>query len=602
VTGLSSSEWLGAPVQDRYETVERLGSGAMAVVYRARDRKLGRDVALKVLVAGAATPAGVARFRREAAALARLSHPNIVTILDIIEQPAGLILELVPGEPLTELLRREGADLPALVALLEKVARAVHHAHGQGILHRDLKPANILVSPLLEPKVVDFGIAQLAGDLSLTKTGGLVGTVAYMAPEQAAGEKRMDARTEVYALGAILYEILAGRTPFQGDTVEVLCRIASVVPEPPHRVNPKVPRELSAIALRALEKEPGRRFQSAADFADALRRALAAPGVVARPRSSQRLVVGAVVAVLAAGGGLALLALRGRDAAPAPPGPAPVARPRPAAPLSAVELEARARKALAAHDPAAARADATKALELDPTLARAWATRGWARGHAPSYDWDGEIADGTRAIELDPALAAGWYVRAHGRSFKGEGGASDEWPRALADATKAVELDRTLAAAWETRGWSRIASGDWEGGLADSTTAVELDPTLGHAWANRGSILLFGAHPDIESAILAFSRAVELIPEAAWIWSNRGIARSRNGDLSGAVEDLTRAIAIEPKKADHLSVRAKMYVELHQLDEAISDLERYLELAPAGSQGAKAARSTLERLRGERGR
>ncbi|MBI2930060.1 MAG: tetratricopeptide repeat protein [Planctomycetes bacterium] len=267
----------------RYTLLEELGRGGMGIVYRARDTRLQRDVALKLLRDDALIePEDRARFRREALAMARLSHPNVVAVHDVGEQGARpyLVMELVEGRPLTDVLKNPPAVDP-LLALMEKVARAVHHAHERGIIHRDLKPSNILVTPSGEPKVADFGIARLAGpQATLTHSGTLRGTPADMAREQirARGEA-LTPQTDVYALGAILYEILTGRPPFDAPTLpELFQRILADDPAPPGRAP-------QAICIKALEKDPRRRYETARDFADDLRRHLDGEPVLAKPPS-----------------------------------------------------------------------------------------------------------------------------------------------------------------------------------------------------------------------------------------------------------------------------------------------------------------------------
>ncbi|MBI2931766.1 MAG: tetratricopeptide repeat protein [Planctomycetes bacterium] len=277
--------------EGRYERLEVLGRGGMAVVHRARDRKLGREVALKVLRDDLEiTPEAVARFRREAQAAAQLSHPHIVTLLDAGEESGQLYLamELVRGQPLSRALKEGRSGLRALVGLLEKVARAVEHAHERGIVHRDLKPDNVLVTPEGEPKVGDFGIAYLMrGGTALTRTGDVVGTPLYMAPEQLEGRFRaISPGTDVYALGAILYEMLTGRPPHEGaTTLEVIGRILRLEPVTPRKLDRRIPVDLETICLKALEKEPRRRYRTARELADELGRWLAGEAIHARPTS-----------------------------------------------------------------------------------------------------------------------------------------------------------------------------------------------------------------------------------------------------------------------------------------------------------------------------
>jgi serine/threonine-protein kinase len=277
-----------APALSRFLIGEPLGEGASAVVYRARDRDLGRDVALKVFRGVASGEIARERFRREARAAAGLAHPNVVAVFDAGEDAGRpyLVLELVDGRPLADLLAGARPELRDLLALLEKAARGVAAAHARGIVHRDLKPANILVGRDGTPKVGDFGLAHLLDTRSdLTRTGTTLGTPRYMAPEQVEGRPdQISPRTDVYGLGAILYEALAARPPHGGETLaEVYRGILEEDPLPPSKVAPGVPRGAELIALKALEKDPSRRYADAGEFADDLRRFLDGEPVLARP-------------------------------------------------------------------------------------------------------------------------------------------------------------------------------------------------------------------------------------------------------------------------------------------------------------------------------
>src|SRR5262245_63032314 len=249
-----------------YDVLGRIGRGGMAVVYRARHRRLRRVVALKMLLGGEfADRDERLRFRAEAEAVARLQHPNIVQIHEVGEHDAcpGLphlyfTLELVDGGSLAQ--RLGGAPLPVRQAArwLESIARAVHYAHQQGVVHRDLKPSNVLLTHDGQPKLCDFGVAKLLTGRSVhTRRGTLVGTVEYMAPEQAGGNGDVGPAADVYALGAILYEMLTGRPPFRGaGSLDTLVQVRTLEPLPPHRLRPGVPTDLETVCLKCLEKEP----------------------------------------------------------------------------------------------------------------------------------------------------------------------------------------------------------------------------------------------------------------------------------------------------------------------------------------------------------
>jgi len=277
------------PLLPGYEILGELGRGGMGVVYQARQVKLNRDVALKMILAGQHAGAeSAARFLAEAEAVAKLQHPNIVQIFHIDEH-AGypyFEMEYVGGGSLADGL--DGTPRPPREAarLIETLADAMAEAHRQGVVHRDLKPGNILLTREGVPKVADFGLAKLLNvESGLTRTDSIMGSPSYMAPEQAEGKtKDVGPAADIYALGAILYELLTGRPPFRGATVlETLEQVKTVEPVPPSRLVPGLPRDLETIALKCLQKDPAKRYGSAAALAEDLRRYQAGEPIVARP-------------------------------------------------------------------------------------------------------------------------------------------------------------------------------------------------------------------------------------------------------------------------------------------------------------------------------
>jgi serine/threonine-protein kinase len=273
-----------------YQILGELGRGGMGVVYKARQRGLHRLVALKmILAANHADETQLARFHTEAEAVARLQHPNIVQIHEVGEQD-GLpyfSLEFVDGEPLDKRIAGIPQAPRQAAQLIETLARAMHFAHQQGIVHRDLKPANILMTQDGIPKITDFGLAKrLEGDdSSQTKSGTILGTPSYMAPEQARGDIRMvGPLSDLYALGSILYELLTGRPPFRGaNPMDTVTRVTRDDPVPPARVQPKTPLDLETICLKCLQKEPARRYADCFELAEDLRRFLTGEPILARP-------------------------------------------------------------------------------------------------------------------------------------------------------------------------------------------------------------------------------------------------------------------------------------------------------------------------------
>lgn len=342
----------------RLQIGARLGRGGMGDVYRARDPMLDRDIAVKLLPASlATTPSGVERFRREARALARIHHPGIVAIHDVgeIDGTPWFTMDLVEGESLHDILGRlaganpamlRAADLlphrtpssvpsgseamshvEAVTRMMAKLADALEHAHRAGVVHRDVKPGNIMVDSAGEPHLVDFGLAHSDDAARVTRTGEGPGTPAYMAPEQISGRGDIGPRTDVYALGVTLYEALTLRHPFMGETTgRVLSAVLFGDPLPPRRFNPRIPRDLEVVCLTAIERDPARRFPSAAAFRADLQALLDLQPIRARPAGRMRQVVRSIrrhpiwsslALAMALAGVVSLLALREQSRAQA---------------------------------------------------------------------------------------------------------------------------------------------------------------------------------------------------------------------------------------------------------------------------------------------
>jgi beta-lactam-binding protein with PASTA domain/predicted Ser/Thr protein kinase len=273
---------------DRYEVEGRIGAGGMAEVWRGHDRVLNRTVAIKTLLPQFARDSSfVDRFRREAQAAARLNHPGIVSVYDsgTDGDTPYIVMHLIEGRTLADFLE-SGKTLPPMQAakIAQEVAEALAAAHAQGVIHRDIKPANIMITRDGKVLVMDFGIARLiSGPETAPQTSAVMGTASYLSPEQAQGQP-VDARTDIYSLGVVLYEMLTGRPPFTGDSpMAIAYKQVNATPEAPSSGNPEVPPELDAVVMRALSKNPANRYQTGQEFADDLERARTGGHVLATP-------------------------------------------------------------------------------------------------------------------------------------------------------------------------------------------------------------------------------------------------------------------------------------------------------------------------------
>jgi len=334
----------------RYQLLGEVGSGAMGVVYRARDPNIDRLVAVKVLrQEHAATEASIKRFLKEARAIGRLSHPNIVTVHDMGEEQGNVYftMELVEGKSLSEILEERRLAMGEAVGIGVQIAKALDYAHRRGVIHQDVKPGNVLLSDDGNIKITDFGIAQFQNLTATvpTRAGEILGTPSYMSPEQIEN-KTVDGRSDIFSLGVVLYKMVTGDKPFgraEGTTLAgLLNEILNVTPPAPMALAQAVPKRLSDIIVRALQKDPRQRFQTGGAIAAALKKCLVAPATagtgapratIAKPivRNSflagaakpdmRNALLAAVVVAVAAIGGIAYFSFREYESGPALPPP-----------------------------------------------------------------------------------------------------------------------------------------------------------------------------------------------------------------------------------------------------------------------------------------
>jgi len=647
-----------SPGFERYELLDVLGEGAMSVVHRGRDRQLGRSVAVKVLREGLFSHSVLReRFTREAQALARLDHPHIVKVFDAGSDGgrAWLVMELVPGEALSKILAAKKAERPALLRILEKVARGVHHAHEKGVVHRDLKPENILVTGE-EPKVADFGLAHLAESApALTRSGSVLGTPMYMAPEQVEGGREITARSDVYALGALLYEILTGRPPHTGTSIpEVYAKIAREEPVPPRKLDPSVTWELEAVALKALEKDPAKRYASAEAFAEDLRRHRAGEPVTARPitglaRLGRRAmkhraaILAAVLLVLATGTAVFERNRRERKAVGERTALRDLEAARPSLEKARAALYTNAiepEEMLKTLDEA--RGLIGRALRVATDLPLGWYLHGETqelRG-----DYAGAEDSFAHAVELDPhfgparyhlgrvllsrAYVASLSIWQEEREFK-RVEAEQLVRRAVSEIEAAQgsgfdnDLQRELASAMLAylrgdkesvhricrEGINRFGKKDgveefhWLLGLVLETRsaqvkafdeALSLRPKFPLALYGRASLR------DADGAIEDYDRALAVSPGFAEAVLQRGSAKWAKGDAAGAYADFDQLIRRGVLLSGAYNGRGRTVLELmKEPDRALPDLDEAIRLRPEGYILPYIARAKAHLLRKE---
>ncbi len=573
-----------APRMGPYRLLGELGRGGMGVVHRAWDERLRREVALKT-IPGVADPAVRERLLREARAAGKLRHPGIVGVFaaEQIDGVCVLALELVRGTSLEKKITTSGPLPPErAAALVRDVALAVAHAHDNGVIHRDLKSANVLLDAQELPHLTDFGVARDMNASAMTQTGVAVGTPAYMSPEQALGEpEKIGPATDVYGLGAVLYETLSGRAPFEGQNgIAILRQVIEDEPESPSAVRRArglaiVPRDLETVCLKALEKAPERRYERAQDLASDLERFLKGEPVVARPiswperalrkvRRRPLLFSVVVIVVLVQLVLLAAARAQARHEARARRADFEARLARFSTTLSAIPLDTilkhrqefgdQAAPLLAdalalgqssdAEDTALARsallALARVATRIDePGLALFSTKLSLAKAMAPD-ERDEAMALAARALDLEETREPLARIRADLASER-----ADALTRAVALAETLVAKHPRACHAWFACAEARAATGDVAGALAAVDRAIALEPRCGRYFALRAEGERKKGDP--VAARADAERAVSLQEGASWEgYRIRGLLRRDGHDETGARADLERALDFEP--------------------------------------------------------
>lgn len=526
----------------KFVVLGEVGRGGTGVVHRAWQHDLRREVALKVV--SGLHPELRERFLREARVGAGLAHPAILPVYEAGESDASLWLAmpLVKGRPLDE-CGLEAAEAARAVAA---AARGVQAAHDAGVIHRDLKPRNIMREDGGAVRVMDFGLALTREDATrISVTGQVLGTPAYMAPEQAAGGAA-DARTDVYGLGATLYRLVAGRAPYEVATLQAfLSDIASRDPAPPSRFA-AIPPPLETVVLKAMDRDPARRYASAAALADDLERFARGEPVLARPASladrgwrmlrRRRPWVAAAAACLAlAAAGLSIGRYTMKSAAP---GREPAKAEAPAPIQAEAALEA-ARELRQRNLPEEAIAAYTDAQRRFPEIWKCWAECGEYRRELG--DHKGAEGDLTRALALRPADTHLLAERGQSRIAAGN------LDGAEADFEHAIQLAPAALDGYMGRSNVREIRGDVEGAKADLDTAVNLEPR--NIWPRRYRAALLVKTGDLAGAIREWDETIRQVGEAAIFLVARGSLKLRTRDFAGAVADFEKAKDLDPGMA-----------------------------------------------------
>jgi tetratricopeptide (TPR) repeat protein/tRNA A-37 threonylcarbamoyl transferase component Bud32 len=531
-----------------YQIEGRLGAGGMGQVYRARDTRLGREVAVKVITHDKADdPSLQARFEREARAASALNHPNIVSVFDVGEQDGThyIVTELVQGESLRRIISRGPVPADQLKRIALQIADALKAAHGAGIVHRDLKPENIMLTPDGRVKILDFGLARRMRQhvserdntmtlSTTTQPGTVVGTAGYMSPEQICGEE-VDHRSDIFSAGLVLYEMAGSSRAFKGrNSIEVM---SAVLKDDPPQLPALGSGALNRVIRRCMEKDPKRRYQTA----EGLNVALESAGA-GNSRIPWRWIAGVAAAVLIAAGAYWRVE---RKVVPQPANQTPATVPVPAAPVAAAapvpvapapryaikitqEKVKPAPKVAKQEDPAKAANEQAyqKAYEEGMVLL---SQRKWS-------DAANRLGE---AIQLKPDSGIAYVGRCRAV------GMQQQDQQAIADCTEAIRRMPDSADAYHERGTAYIRTQQFEKAIADMDSAIRLgDQNLAIAYSVRGR-----GHNGLkewDAAIKDFDEAIRLNPNIAQFFLFRGVARNGKSDYAEAIHDLTEALRIQP--------------------------------------------------------
>jgi|GEM_PF-898696 len=604
-----------------YRLVEPLGSGGMGTVWRAWDERLKRPVALKQINPDALdNPRHRERFRREAEAVARLNHPAIVRIYDLIETDAGdwMVMELVDGQTLQSLLDAGPCDLQQAGRLGREIAEGLAEAHRHGFIHRDLKTANVMMTPSGHAKILDFGVAKQiqpeAQETTLSVPGMVVGTSHAMSPEQAMGLP-IDSRSDLFALGSLLYEMVTGVMPFRAETgAATLARVCSLRPASVSRLRPETPRQLSDLIDQLLEKDPIYRPQSADEVGAALE-SLTATGALNVQAASRGELPEEDKTTLAEGyRAFALPSARSEPRLPA-------AQIRAVAPVSLETNWARSatfrRVGLAIGLILLLAIASSYFLAMNAAPTDAYTLYRQGQKYLTRYDRKGNLDHAIESFQWvlarDSHHAAAHAALARAYWIKHLGDKDPIWlDRALPMARRAVELDNDLAMSWVSLGLVSYSMGKLDDAVQDFNQALRREPLSADAYYGLGRVYeaqkkipaaeaahrkAIAIRPDrmyydelgglyyrterIPEAILAFRKSIELAPDSYYGYRNLGAAYYAQGDLSQAATQFQKALQIQPDSTLYGNL-GNLYFAQGFYQQAVEAFEKALAL-PGGA-------------------
>jgi len=566
-----------------YEILDDLGAGGMGVVYRAHDTRLGRDVAIKILPTDRPlSETAHKRFQREALAASALNHPNIITIYEVGSEGDTdfIVMEYVRGATLSSLLKKRPLGIAEATRYCVQIADALAKAHASGIIHRDLKPGNIMITEDGLVKVLDFGLAKFdasastqdseggdrdtaAKEFTLTQPGMITGTVAYMSPEQARGE-RVDARSDIFSFGIVMFEALSRHLPFPGpNSIALLHNLHFSPPRDLGQLAPKVPKPLASLISRMLEKKPEKRIQSMAEVATELRKH--AGGLVDGPVTWHPSDATVEMSSLAAAGpkkicwrdvwlaGLAIVLVVVGGVM----GWRHFRKPKPAQNAASTQLY----------------------LPSD----NAYTLYQRARQNLDHWDRQGNIDNaiklGERAVQLDPQSAASYAALGEAYVLKNRTNPDPQWMKlAMQYANKAVELDNYLSAAHVSLGLVKMESGDAAGAEGELKTAADLDPKNDKPHELLGR--LYDKLNKPEDAKQELQVALKQNSSDWQLYTDLGLNAYKGGEYKAAAAYWEQALRLEPDNVPVLRNLGAVYHNLGRDDDAASALQHSLEIQP----------------------